>query len=219
MRCEAYFASGSEKGCLVHMPTGTGKTGVMAVLATRRAAEKPVLVVCPSAALVAQLRREFKSEFWEKLGAPDIWRPDSVVQALPGSVDSLSEQLKKAAGKRVIIVATIQAVQQIYAAGEVDKLHEFIGTILFDEGHREPAPSWAKVIRSFAVPTVLFSATPFRGDLKVFDIDENHIEFLSFSDAVVGALIRGVKVEEDGLSNDPALFAKQIIEAHDKIYS
>jgi hypothetical protein len=55
-------------------------------------------VVCPSAALVAQLRREFKSEFWEKLGAPDIWRPDSVVQALPGSVDSLSEQLKKATG-------------------------------------------------------------------------------------------------------------------------
>ena len=119
----------------------------------------------------------------------------------------------------MIIVATIQAVQQTYAAGEVDKLHEFIGTILFDEGHREPAPSWAKVIRSFAVPTVLFSATPFRGDLNVFDIDENHIEFLSFSDAVVGALIRGVKVEDDGLSNDPALFAKQIIEAHDKIYS
>ncbi|MER8733483.1 DEAD/DEAH box helicase family protein [Mesorhizobium sp. M0166] len=34
---EAYFASGSPKGCLIHMPTGTGKTGVMAVLATRRA--------------------------------------------------------------------------------------------------------------------------------------------------------------------------------------
>jgi putative intracellular protease/amidase len=151
--CEAYFATGSSKGCLVHMPTGTGKTGVMAVLATRRAKEKPVLVVCPSAALVAQLRLEFGSKFWEKLGAPDIWRPDHVLQALPASVDALSEQLRRAAGKRVIVVATIQAVQQIYAAGEVHKLHDFIGTIPFDEGHREPAPSWAKVIRSFAVPT------------------------------------------------------------------
>ncbi len=215
--CEAYFASGSDKGCLVHMPTGTGKTGVMAVLATRRAAKKPVLVVCPSAALVAQLRLEFDSAFWKKVDAPDIWRPDSVMQALPGSIGTLSEQLKKLAGKRIIVVATIQAVQQIYAAGEVDKLSNSIGTILFDEGHREPAPSWAKVIRSFAVPTVLFSATPFRGDLKVFDIDENHIDFLSFSDAVSQALIRNVMVEERSLSNDPTLFAKQVIEARDKL--
>jgi hypothetical protein len=199
------------------MPTGTGKTGVMAVLAARRAAERPVLVVCPSAALVAQLRLEFESEFWEKIGAPDIWRPDRVVQALPGSVDALSDQLKKASRKRFIVVATIQAVQQIYAASEVGKLHEIIGTILFDEGHREPAPSWAKVIRGFAVPTVLFSATPFRGDLKVFDIDDNHIDFLSFSDAVAKALIRGVKVDERGLGNDPAVFANQIIEARDKL--
>ncbi len=199
------------------MPTGTGKTGVMAVLASRRAFEKPVLVVCPSAALVAQLRLEFGSEFWKRLAAPDIWRPDNVVQALPGSVDALSGQLKNAVGKRVIIVATIQAVQQIHAAGEIGKLQKFIGTILFDEGHREPAPSWAKVIRSFAVPTVLFSATPFRGDLKVFDIDENHIDFLSFSDAVARALIRGVTIEERVLSNDPAEFSKQMIEARDKL--
>jgi Type III restriction enzyme, res subunit len=215
--CDAYFTSGSNKGCLVHMPTGTGKTGVMAVLAARRAAEKPVLVVCPSAALVSQLRLEFESEFWEKLGAPDMWRPDSVVQALPGSIDALSEQLKKAVGKCVIVVATIQAVQQIYGAGEVGKLHKIIGTILFDEGHREPAPSWAKVIRGFAVPPVLFSATPFRGDLKVFDIDENQIDFLSFSDAVAKALIRGVKVDERVLGNDPAVVAKQIIDARDKL--
>ena len=76
------------------------------------------------------------------------------------------------------------------------------------EGHRELRSPDRPVQRN-AVP---------RG-FELFDIDENHIEFLSFSDAVVGALIRGVKVEEDGLSNDPALFAKQIIEAHDKIYS
>jgi len=216
-RCEAYFASGSTKGCLVHMPTGTGKTGVMATLASRRAARNPVLVVCPSAALVAQLRQEFRSEFWKKVGAPAFWRPDQVVQALPGSIDALSEQLKKASGQRIIVVATIQAVQQIYAAGEVAKLHKFVGTVLFDEGHREPAPSWAKVIRSFAVPTVLFSATPFRGDLKVFDIDDNHIDFLSFTDAVNQALIRGVIVEERPLSDNPELFAKQIIDARDKL--
>jgi hypothetical protein len=215
--CEKYFASGSTKGCLVHMPTGTGKTGVMAVLASRRAVTKPVLVVCPSAALVAQLRTEFESDFWNKIGAPSVWQPDSVLQALPGSVDALSEKLKEASGERTIVVATIQAVQQIYAAGEVSKLHQFIGTILFDEGHREPAPKWARVIRSFGVPTVLFSATPFRGDLKVFDIDDTYIDFLSFSGAVSQALIRGVTVEERGLAQDTTRFATQIIETRDKL--
>lgn len=215
-RCEAYFASGSKKGCLVHMPTGSGKTGVMAVLAARRAVGRPVLVVCPSAALVTQLREEFESLFWQTIGAPDIWRPDSVVQALPGSIDALSNTINNASSKRVIVVATIQAVQQIYAAGHDDKLQKLIGTVLFDEGHREPAPSWAKVIRGFAVPTVLFSATPFRGDLKVFDIDDSYIEFLSFSEAVSKALIRGVTVDERTLSQDPARFAEQIIEARDK---
>jgi superfamily II DNA or RNA helicase len=211
-RCEAYFGSGTKKGCLVHLPTGAGKTGVMAVLATRRAVRKAVLVVCPSAALVTQLRREFISGFWETLGAPPLWRPEMVLQALPGSVDTLSDAVRKAAGQRVIIVATIQAVQQIRAAGDISKLHALVGTILFDEGHREPAPSWAKVIRSFAVPTVLFSATPFRGDLKVFDIDDCYIEFLSFSQAVARALIRGVKIEERGLGHDAARFAEQVIE-------
>lgn len=217
LRCEAYFSSGSNKGCLVHMPTGTGKTGVMAVLASLRASKKPVLVVCPSAALVEQLRQEFVSRLWEKVHAPDFWRPDIVLQALPGSIDILSDQMQKATGKRIIVVATIQAVQQIYAAGEVGKLHNFIGTILFDEGHREPAPLWAKVIRNFAVPTVLFSATPFRGDLKVFDIDEDHIDFLSFADAAGQALMRGVLVEERELAHDPFLFATQIIEQRDKL--
>lgn len=202
-RCEAYFESASTKGCLVHMPTGTGKTGVMAVLASRRAETGPVLVVCPSAALVGQLLREFRLDFWTTIGAAEKWRPDIVVQALPGRIDTLAEKLVETRGQRVIVVATIQAVQQIYAAGTLQLLKDHIGTVLFDEGHREPAPLWAKVIRSFGVPTVLFSATPFRGDLKVFTIDDDHIHFLPFAKAVESALIRGVRVEERPLSENP----------------
>lgn len=217
VRCEKYFRSDSQKGCLVHMPTGTGKTGVMAVLATRRAVDRPVLVVCPSAALVAQLQYEFRSEFWDKIAAAEEWRPDLVLQALPGAIDKLADTLDKARGKRVIIVATIQAVQQIYAAGAIGRLKDYVGTVLFDEGHREPAPLWAKVIRGFAVPTVLFSATPFRGDLKIFTIDDDHIHFLPFGTAVEDALIRGVQVEERLLSDDPLTFARQIIGERDQL--
>ncbi|MCK1270824.1 MULTISPECIES: DEAD/DEAH box helicase family protein [unclassified Bradyrhizobium] len=213
---ERYFASGSKRGALIHMPTGTGKTGVMAVLGMRRAATAPVLVVCPSAALVAQLMTEFSGRFWDTIGAPAEWRPDAVIQALPGSVDVLETTLLKSAGS-VIIVATIQAIQQIHAAGEIGRFKGRIGTVIFDEGHREPAPLWAAVVREFNVPTVLFSATPFRGDLKIFNVDDAQIHFLSFERAVEDCLIRGVTIEIVNLSDDARTFAAQIIAASDRL--
>lgn len=219
LSAEAYFASGSKRGCLIHMPTGTGKTGVMAVLATRRGASAPVLVVCPSAALVEQLMSEFSTRFWDTIGAAQEWRPEQVLQALPGSVQHLGDQLRASAGLRAIVVATIQAVQQIHAAGDIGRLQGEIGTIIFDEGHREPAPLWAAVVRQFDVPTVLFSATPFRGDLKVFNVDDNHIHFLSFEHAVDDALIRGVDVHVMNLSDDTTTFARQVVAESDRLVS
>jgi hypothetical protein len=214
---EAYFGSGSKRGCLIHMPTGTGKTGVMAVLATRRAASNPVLVVCPSAALVEQLMSEFGSRFWNTIGAGPEWHPEQVLQALPGSVQQLGDRLRASSGTRTIVVATIQAIQQIHANGEVARLRGVIGTIIFDEGHREPAPLWAVVVRDFDVPTVLFSATPFRGDLKVFNVDDAYIHFLSFEEAVAKALIRGVDVRPMNLSDDATKFTSQIVAETDKL--
>lgn len=214
---EKYFHAGSDRACLVHMPTGTGKTGVMAVLATRRAATDPVLVVCPSAALVDQLIKELQGDFWGRIGADPGWRPDEVVQALPGSVDYLVHKLENAGGQRVIVVSTIQAMQQIYSAGDDVKLRGLIGTIVFDEGHREPAPLWAKVVRVFAVPMVLFSATPFRGDLKIFNVDQEHIHFLAFQKAVEESLIRGVQILETPLPDDKVAFAAAMIAERDAL--
>lgn len=214
---EKYFLAGAGRACLVHMPTGTGKTGVMAVLATQRAATDPVLMVCPSAALVTQLIKELKTDFWDRIGADPEWRPDEVLQALPGSVNDLVDRLERAAEQRMIVISTIQAMQQIHSAGEDVKLHGLIGTIVFDEGHREPAPLWAKVVRGFAVPTVLFSATPFRGDLKIFNVDEEHIHFLAFQKAVEDSLIRGVRIQESVLPDDKAAFAAAMIAERDTL--
>lgn len=208
---DEYFASASTRACLVNMPTGTGKTGVMATIVSQRAQEQPVLVVCPSAALVEQLTAQFEDRFWEKIGADPAWKPDKVWDVLPSNIESLAQRLDDNEGKRIVVVGTVQAIQQIDAAGKIDQLHGRIGTILFDEGHREPAPSWARVIRGFAVPTVLFSATPFRGDLKIFDVDERHIHFLGFADAVEEGLIRGVEIDEQPLPLSAEEYALALI--------
>lgn len=210
-RAELYFESESSRGCLIQMPTGTGKTGVMAVIAARRSFERAVLVVCPSSALVEQLIGQFQQRFWDKIGADSAWKPHRVLRVLPSEIDELAQALKAAAHQRVIVVATIQAIQQTEADGNIQKLHGLVGTILFDEGHREPAPSWANVIRGFGVPTVLFSATPFRGDMKIFDVDDAHIHFLSFAAAVEDRLIRGVEIVEAVLPLDPGEFAVELV--------
>ena len=62
------------RAVLIHHPTGAGKTGIMAAVGRVRAAMKPVLVVCPSAALVGQLETQFKAAFWDRIGAPEGWR-------------------------------------------------------------------------------------------------------------------------------------------------
>jgi|GEM_PF-3439369 superfamily II DNA or RNA helicase len=209
---QAYFDSKSKRGCLVQMPTGTGKTGVIAVLASLRSDEKAVLIVCPSAALVEQLTTQIRERFWARIGADAAWQPDSVMHVLPSGVDALAATLDASPNQRTVLIGTVQAIQQIEAEGSIAKLHGRVGTILFDEGHREPAPSWAAVIRGFEVPTVLFSATPFRGDLKIFDVDDEHIHFLGFQTAVGDGLIRGVDMDERPFPLGAELFAQTLIE-------
>jgi hypothetical protein len=213
---DTYFASGSGRGCLVHMPTGSGKTGVMAAIASRRTFDRAVLVVCPSSALVNQLTLQFRERFWQKIGAHDDWRPDHVWNILPSEIDALVAQLEAHPNQRVVLVCTVQAIQQA-SADDIAKLHKYVGTILFDEGHREPAPTWAQVVRGFGVPTVLFSATPFRGDYKIFDVDEEHIHFLAFEDAVGQGLIRDVEIDEQDLPEDMEAFAVALIERVDTL--
>src|SRR3546814_20504127 len=72
-KAQAYFDADVAEGCLIHMPTGTGKTGVMATTASLRAAERPVLVVCPSAALAEPLLGQLSARFWEKIREPAGW--------------------------------------------------------------------------------------------------------------------------------------------------
>jgi superfamily II DNA/RNA helicase len=209
--CEAYFASNPNRSALVHLPTGTGKTGVMAVIAAMRSRDKAVLVICPSAALAKQLVHDISTRFWEKIGAPAEWRPDKTLLLLPSEVEAVAEALRKNIGKRIVVCATIQATQQIFAEQRHLLLSNSIGTVLFDEGHREPAQEWARAVRAFAVPTVLFSATPYRNDLKLFDVESGWISFLSFAKAVENSLIRGVEIQELSLSRDASEFAKQIV--------
>ena len=134
--CDRYFAAGIERSALIHLPTGTGKTGVMATVSAQRAHEKPVLVICPSAALVTQLEQDFRSRFWSKIAADGAWAPEKMHKLLPSGIDAVLETIERVEEGRVVIFSTIQALQQIYTGDRYGELVGKFGTVLFDEGHR-----------------------------------------------------------------------------------
>lgn len=81
----------------------------------------------------------------------------------------------------------------------VDDLMEATSLIIFDEGHYEPAPIWSDVVRSFNSPKLIFTATPFRNDLRAFDWDTTNVMHISFNDMVNKyQRIRGIKIEDLG---------------------
>ena len=62
-KCIEYLSSESTQNALVHLPTGTGKTGVMATLCALT--DKNILIVVPNATLPMQVKNEIKTNFWE----------------------------------------------------------------------------------------------------------------------------------------------------------
>jgi superfamily II DNA or RNA helicase len=189
----------------------------MATLARRRAERAPVLVVCPSAALVEQLQSEFATGFWDKVGADAAWRFQQVPRLTLTEIDTVLEIIAQASEQCVAVFATIQALQQIHSSPRYGELIGQFGTVFFDEGHREPAPQWARAARGFGVPTVLFSATLYRNDLKLFDVDEGFISFLSFHEASPDGFIRPVEIEEVAFPLSPVHFAHALVARRDQL--
>lgn len=87
---------------LIHMPTGTGKTGVIASASHFLKKSGCVLILCPRIALRDQLCREVKGRFFTKLTLTDEL-PKAVYNVKKGfpSIDA-------GAYKNAIIVMTIQ---------------------------------------------------------------------------------------------------------------
>ncbi|MCJ2117012.1 DEAD/DEAH box helicase family protein [Methylobacterium sp. J-001] len=206
------------RAVLIHHPTGSGKTGIMAAVGRLRARSQPVLVVCPSAALVGQLQAQFIFDFWARIKAPAEWHFTRTERLTISRVDTVVRAIAAAgaAAEPMAVFATIQALQQIHADPvEYGKLTKVFGTVFFDEGHREPAPQWGRAARGLDAPVVLFSATPYRNDLKIFEVNQDYTSFLSFQGAVQAALIRPVEIEERDMPLAPAAFVAAVIALRD----
>lgn len=136
---------------------------------------------------------------------------------LVSRLDETLGEMRAADPRPLVVVSTIQALQDVHAEGRHGDLVGAFSVVFFDEGHREPAPQWAKAARDLKAPMILLSATPYRNDFKLFDIDTDHISFLSFADAVGAGLIRPVEIVETDLPQSAVGFAAWAVAERDRL--
>lgn len=234
------------ESALVKMPTGTGKTGVIATLACCASGIRRIIVLTPRKALVEQMLKDLSWRFWKRFGYCYIGGEmrrrveiaDEVLTALEKDLPESIEVLRNDGyrriwanrdGRRQVIVGTFNALHatlgleppvhrsmQGRAAREpaaslaecksssedtqgvenFRKLLRETDLLIVDEGHYEPAFSWAQCVNAIDAPTIIFSATPYRNDYKYFKMYGNFAFNLPFEEAVDRQLIRQVVVDE-----------------------
>jgi len=206
----AAFKKKADTGsALIHMPTGTGKTGVIACASHFLKSTGLILVLCPRIALRDQLFRELSGRFFTRLGLSD---------ALPKTVHSVSSgkhrSIKEEDLGRTILVMTIQMLHSLKNRGTRDytAFKDKAALVIVDEGHYEPAISWREAIRGIKAPKVIFTATPFRNDLKLFDVNYDHVFSYTFHEAVSDKVIRDVTISPRPHPGSPRAFVNEVLD-------
>ncbi|BAB51925.1 DEAD/DEAH box helicase [Mesorhizobium japonicum] len=205
-----------QEAALLKLPTGTGKSGIIAVLSRCLPGVRKVLVLTPREALTKQLLKDIRFRFWGHIGysvndgqlftavADSFGENLETVYTetfLPSRCAALHVHLENA--DRAVLVGTHQALDKIrrtalkdggVCARLLERIKETFDLIIVDEGHYEPAVSWSHGVRDFNLPTLLLSATPYRNDYKSFRVRGRFLFNYPYAEAVADRIIRPVEV-------------------------
>lgn len=190
---------------IVSMPTGSGKSGVIAYVAQDRLGDEgDILLLCPWDALAKQLADDVGGRFWKHAGV-DSSSMANPVRLYPANALSAIN----AADGPMIWVMTFAALVAVNP--ETRKvLASRLQMVIVDEGHYEPAPSWAAAVRNLEKSTLLFTATPFRNDVKYFDVAEGDGHHYPARTAIAEARLRTPKFQTLPVST-PQEFVDRLI--------
>jgi hypothetical protein len=170
------------------------------------------LLLTPWDALVTQLEADVATRFWARINASAPTGKD-LVRLYPSTT---RRELDRHGGP-AIWFATITTLQTLHAnhVAEYEELHKRLGLVVVDEGHYEPARSWSDAVRGLQRPTVLFSATPYRNDVKYFELSDDFQFHFSHENAEKDHFLRRVKFEPIAFDTVPE-FCGAVISAIDQ---
>jgi superfamily II DNA or RNA helicase len=187
---ERMHGSTPRKAALVRMPTGTGKTGVIAVLSVVDPPPGWSLVLSPWKNLCEQMIDDLETRFW----ASRKWVPPRKPRVERLFPTTLSDVLQKTDENR-ILVATFATLVTIFKKQKTKyaELASKLSQVFVDEGHYEPAVEWGQAVKQLGCPTLLLTATPYRNDLKLFRVKKDDVYNFTHDQAVTNRIIRKVE--------------------------
>ncbi|ROS51515.1 DEAD/DEAH box helicase [Frigoribacterium sp. PhB24] len=162
---------------LITMPTGTGKSAVISsLMAGPRVGgkNKSALVLTPWRGLARQLMEDIGTRTWSRV---EVTRPEGLPEVrFVSQAKHFVQRVNKGEEAPAIYVATLSMALEIFKTVSFDEaamkaLFRQFATVVVDECHYEPAPGWSRAVRAMGLPICLFSATPFRNDNRMFNID------------------------------------------------
>lgn len=181
---------------LVNIPTGGGKTAVIALISHWHPSLNITLVVAPRTAIRDQLVRELSGQrgFFSRfnIGKEELPRKVIALKSTKG-LQKLPDN--------AIVVSTIQLINDFARTRnekpQYDLLRRKCSAVIVDEGHYEPAQTWSQAIRGLDKPIALITATPYRNDLKPFHFDDAAIHVSSFQDLADKMILRSVEIVQE----------------------
>lgn len=188
-----FSVSGAKKHILVQLPTGTGKSALIAIMPFGLA-NKKVLVLAPNLTLAKQLETDLEhvnhpesSTYKKRVIFTDDELNDLEVYAL-----RLEDSVNfRDIEDHQIIVANYQQLNDIekWFKGRQD----MIDLIIIDEAHHQKADTYQEIIKFFTDAKIVgLTATPFRSDGQ--KVDGTNIYTYHFRDAIKNGYIRNIKV-------------------------
>ncbi|EMN7445641.1 DEAD/DEAH box helicase family protein [Vibrio parahaemolyticus] len=173
--------SDDAKSCLISLPTGAGKSGVISVI-SHKAKQKKTLVLCHRRAVCDQLFTEISGKFFRERAEGE----EIPLKPVFNGVDDTTVN--------GIYVSTFQKLQS-FTPTQLAELKQNIDLIIIDEGHAEPSPVWSTMVRGLGAHKIVITATPYRNDLFQFDITADASFIYTFEKALEDGVLKEPKFE------------------------
>lgn len=219
----------TDKSMLVCMPTGSGKSGVIAFTVRNYSKEKKksVLVLAPRAKITEQLYTEVSGKFFKKLDKSlPLEKLFGDCKYIKNDLDELETNVNQK-----IYFLNIQKLMKLWSppknSSQKEKARRIkiwnslvknVGLILVDEGHYEPAHSWSECIRSFnQAAKIIFTATPYRNDLRDFNIDLKFKYVCSYDESLKNGNLRSIEFLNPCQRANYRDFTESLIKERDRL--